>query len=378
VFNSFFLGGFECATGYNRHREWIDQVTATRHDAQLDEDYRLLKSVGIAAAREGVRWPLIQTRFGYDFSTLDRLIHASRENGIELIYDLFHFGYPEGLDPFSDTFADYFADYCAAVARRVASQADGPCYFTPVNEPSFFSWAAGEVGLFAPHAKGRGSELKARLVGTAIRGVRAIRDVCPGARIVNVDPVCRVVAPEGRPDLAEAAENFNENVVFQSWDMLAGRTQPELGGSPEVLDIVGVNYYWTNQWALGMPEVPLAEDDPRYCELGDLVRKLADRYDRPLLIAETGHVGDKRSSWMETLTRQIELLLETGVPLVGVCLYPILGMPEWHDQTVWTRMGLWDLVKQNGHLRRVCHEPMLAALRRSQERLSKWTLVRTS
>ena len=31
-------------------------------------------------------------------------------------------------------------------------------------------------------------------------------------------------------------------------DMLAGRLMPELGGSRDWLDIVGINYYWTNQW----------------------------------------------------------------------------------------------------------------------------------
>ena len=29
MFNSYFLGGFECATGFNREGEWIDLVAAT-------------------------------------------------------------------------------------------------------------------------------------------------------------------------------------------------------------------------------------------------------------------------------------------------------------------------------------------------------------
>ncbi len=32
MFKSFFLAGFECATGYNLHREWIDQIEATQHE----------------------------------------------------------------------------------------------------------------------------------------------------------------------------------------------------------------------------------------------------------------------------------------------------------------------------------------------------------
>lgn len=371
MFNSFFIAGFECATGYNRHGEWIDQVAATRHDVQMDEDYRLLAAVGIRAAREGIRWPLVEKKSHHDFSTVDLVVRAARRRGIEIIYDLFHFGYPQDVDFFAPQFPDRFADYCTAVARRIAAQSDGPHYFTPINEPSYFAWAAGDMGLFAPYFKGRGAELKVHLVAAAIRAVRAIRDVCPDARFINVDPLCRVVAPPNRPDLDAAADSFNNNVVFESWDMMAGRLHPELGGSPDVLDIVGINYYWTNQWALDRPETPLSEDDPRYSRLSNLVASVATRYPNELLVTETGHVDHLRSGWMESVAEEAETLLEQGAPLRGVCLYPILGMPEWHDRSLWTRMGLWDLVRMNGHLERVCHGPMLDSLQKAQLRLEK-------
>jgi hypothetical protein len=53
-----------------------------------------------------------------------------------------------------------------------------------------------------------------------------------------------------------------------------------------------------------------------------------------------------------------------GVPLRGVCLYPILGMPEWHDPDIWTPMGLWDPVCHRDPCgdRLLC-EPMAEALR---------------
>src|SRR5205085_10102931 len=111
--------------------------------------------------------------------------------------------------------------------------------------------------------RGRGPELKLQLARAAIAGVDAIRDVCPEATVVSVDALCRVVPPADRPDLADAARAFNDGAVFESWDMLAGRLHPELGGSRAHLGTVGVNYYWTNQWELGRDGIPLAEDDPR-------------------------------------------------------------------------------------------------------------------
>jgi beta-glucosidase/6-phospho-beta-glucosidase/beta-galactosidase len=362
VFRSFFFAGFECATGYNRHGQWIDQIAATQHDRFAREDYRLLRECGLMAARDGVRWPLIDRGGRYDFSSLRPRLEAAREHDVEVIWDLFHYGYPDDLDLFSEAFPRRFAEYCHAAARYISARTDGVCYFTPINEPSFFSWAAGDAGLFAPHRTGRAWDLKVNLACAAIHGIDAIRDACPDARIVNVDPICRVVAPPDRPDLEDAAYQFNTDLVFQSWDMICGRILPELGGSREHLDIPGINYYWTNQWDITTVGTPLEPDDPRAVPLRDLVRTIWERYGGDLLITETAHRDEMRPVWVRELAGECEALLDEGVPLRGVCLYPILGMPEWHTPDEWTRMGLWDLVPQSPTLGRVLCEPMWKAL----------------
>ena len=42
MFKSFYMAGFECATGVNAHGQWIDQIEATEHDRFADEDYARL------------------------------------------------------------------------------------------------------------------------------------------------------------------------------------------------------------------------------------------------------------------------------------------------------------------------------------------------
>jgi hypothetical protein len=370
VFRSFFLAGFECATGWNAHGQWIDQIAATQHDLHADADYAGLRSVGIEAVREGVRWPLVDRGGRYDFEPLRPFLEAARRHRIGPIWDLFHFGYPRGCDPFADGFAARFADYCYAVARHVARESEGPWWFTPVNEPSYFAWAAGDAALFAPHARGRGFELKLQLARAGLRGVEALRAACPEAGIVSVDSLCHVVAPVDRPDLAAEARAWNEDIVFQSLDFLSGRI-PDLGGSREALGVVGLNYYWTNQWELGRPEAPLAESDPRHVPLRELVRKAWERYGGDVMLSETGHAGAGRAPWLAQVAREAEQLLDQGVTLGGVCLYPILGMPEWHDRERWTRMGLWDLAPDGHALRRDLHEPMRDQLRLAARRLER-------
>lgn len=371
MFNSFFLAGFECATGYNVQRQWMDQLAATQHDRFGFEDYRLLRRAGIRAAREGIRWPLVDRNGGYDFSTVRPFINASRAHEVEVIWDLFHYGYPGDVDLFSERFPERFADYCYAIARYIGNRTEGVCYFTPVNEPSYFAWAGGQVGVFSPHERHRGPELKRCLARAAIRGIEAIWAACPHARIVNADPLCRVVPPEEHPELLPAAEGFNQGAVFESWDMLCGRLHPELGGSRSHLDIVGINYYWTNQWELTREGIPLPDDDPRRAPFRELVRSVWDRYGGDVMVTETSHVDEKRPLWLRELTGECEALLEEGVPLQGVCLYPILGMPEWHAPEVWTRMGLWDLVDEEGRLCRVPYAPMHGALREASRRLER-------
>ena len=365
MFRSFFFAGFECATGYNAKGDWIDQVAATYHDKHADADYRLLSEVGIFASREAVRWPLVDQGNGhYDFSSVNPFLEASRKYNIEVVWDLFHYGYPSDIDLFGEEFPKRFADYCYAAAKHVCQNSEGICYFTPVNEPSFFAWAGGHVGRFAPHCIGKGVELKRALIRAAIHGIDAIHSAVPKARIVNVDPLCHVHPANDSPEAQRDADWFNENAVLESWDMLCGRKHPELGGTRAHLDIVGMNYYWTNQWIHGCDEQPLADEDPRRVSLRDLVKKVHTRYGGDILITETAHVDDMRPRWLKHVADEVEALLQDGVPLRGVCLYPILGMPEWHDPERWTQMGLWEVCCDGGE-RKIC-EPMLHALRKAQ------------
>ena len=75
--------------------------------------------------REGARWNFIDrrgagaSRTRYDFRPLRPFLEAALQTGITVIWDLFHYGYPDDLDPFSGEFVRRFADYCYAVARYI-------------------------------------------------------------------------------------------------------------------------------------------------------------------------------------------------------------------------------------------------------------------
>lgn len=203
---------------------------------------------GIRTVRDGIRWHLIERTPGhYDFSSVLPMVRAAHDAGVQVIWDLCHYGLPDDLDIFSTGFVRRFAELARAFARLLTSETDAVPFVAPINEMSFFAWAGGEVAYFNPFVEGRAYELKAQLVRAAIAATEAVWEVHPGARIVHTDPVIHVHADPERPWDRPEAEAYTRS-QYDSWDMLAGRHHPEVGGHPRYLDIVGVNYYPHNQW----------------------------------------------------------------------------------------------------------------------------------
>jgi beta-glucosidase/6-phospho-beta-glucosidase/beta-galactosidase len=373
LFRTFWMAGFESACHINSAGHRLDMIAATQHDRQVDDDYRRLLSVGIRSVRDTVRWHLIERRPGeYDFASLDPMVAAAERHGLQVIWDLCHYGWPDGLDLLAPAFVDRFAAFCRAVARYFRDRSDSVPFYTPMNEISFFAWAAGEVGWFYPFAKGRGGEVKRQLVRATIAGIEALWEVDPRARIVTVEPVIHVVPPRGRLDFAAEAAGYRAS-QFEAWDLLAGRQEPGLGGAERYLDVIGVNFYHDNEWEHpGGRKIAwhIEPRDPRWMPFRWLVAEAYHRYRRPIFVAETSHVGVGRAAWIREMTGEIAAALDNGIPIEGVCLYPIIDRFEWTDPTHWHNSGLWDFVREpDGTFRRVLNPEYGDELCRCQERL---------
>ncbi len=374
LFGSFFLGGFECSMQQTLDGTRLDLIQMTQHDRLAREDYRLCRAAGVRAVREAARWPHIDREGKLDVSEVRELARIGREEGVVQVWDLMHYGYPDDLDPATDAFLDRFRAYAVAVARAVREETEGPLYLTPVNEISYYAWAGGHVGYMAPFWHERGGELKRRLVRASIAATDAVwAEVDPDAVIVNVDPLIRQHPPEGREDLREQTDHFNRHVVTEAFDMLAGRLEPELGGSRRHLGIVGLNYYACNQWTLPTEEQPqtfLTREAAGWITLHDELVELEGRYGGPLLLAETGDAGRGRMGWLEYLTAEVAEARRLGADVQGICLYPVVTSPDWEDPTAFFDGGLFDVVpEEDGTLRRVLDPAVAGALRTAQAHL---------
>ena len=341
-------------------------MASTCHDTFVERDYRRLAARGIYTCRDGVRWHLIEKAPGqYDFSSVVPMLHAARKTGMQVIWDLCHYGWPDGIDIFSAEWIHRFRKFSAATARVIGQETEGAAYFCPINEISFFSWAAADVGIFAPFEKNRGCELKKQLVRATIESIEAVRNEVPTARIVHVDPVINVVTDPGTSPIARAAARAHCNAQYEAWDMLSGRITPELGGSPKYLDIIGCNYYVHNQWVHGGP--PIERTDRRYRPLWRLLKDVWERYRRPLFLAETGIEDERRPEWLRYVCDEVATAILTGIPVEGICLYPIVNHPGWADDRH-CHNGMWDYCNETGH--REIYTPLADELSLQQARFA--------
>lgn len=345
LFQSFFIGGFECSTHRRNDGERLDVTAGTGHDVNAEADYRMLAQHGIRTVRDGLRWHLIETTPGhYEWSSFLPMLRAARDAGTQVIWDIAHYGWPDDLDIWSPAFIDRFARFAGAAADVVRSETETVPFYIPVNEMSFWAWAGGDTGYISPNATGRGPELKSILVRATMAAIEAIRAVEPRARFVCAEPTIHVIPRSGRFEDQRAAKSYTL-AQFEALDMLSGRARPELGGKPDYVDVVGINYYLHNQWVDG--DLPVAVDHPQYRPFHAMLADFYERYRRPIFVAETGIEGDLRPAWLRIMANEVAAAIRSGVPVEGLCLYPITDYPGWDDDRH-CPTGLFGYVEEGG------------------------------
>jgi len=368
LFQSFFQGGFECSTHRERDGRRLDVTRSTGHDVKAEDDYRMLAELGIRTIRDGLRWHLIDggRAHPFDWSSFKPMLEAAEKAGVEVLWDLLHFGWPDHIDVFHDDFPKRFAEFSAAAVVVIKEMTGRAPTVTPVNEISFLSWGGGDHALFNPMTRGRGDELKRQLVRASIAAIEAVWSVDPDIRVTHTDPAINVVPFPGKAHTKKLAKERTE-AQFQAWDMISGRLLPELGGKPEYLGILGVNYYCHNQWLVNGPPLEWQTAQDGYTQPRELFARVHQRYGRPLYISETGIEADLRPKWFSYICTEVYEAMAMGVPIHGICLYPVMNHPGWVDDRHCPN-GLIDYDPKT--MRRWPDAPLLDELKRQQAKFA--------
>jgi len=346
-FQSFWMGGFECSDKINCHGQRVDILSETEHIAHIRNDYELLKQRGITTVREGIRWSIVESKpYCYDFGVVKFMMETAQELGIQQIWDICHFGFPDDLSPLHPQFTNRFVSLCRAFVNFFVQHfGKKELIVTPINEVSFLSWLGGEAAGTVPFCKNEAWNIKYKLMHAYIESIKCMKEIHPELKILTTEPLVNIV-----PDLESSDTEIKEARAvhrhqFQVLDMLTGKMCPELGGKPGLIDIVGLNFYYNNQWIYKQPVfLPWANEfnDLRWRSLHTLLQEVHERYSYPIILAETSHPGIDRAKWIRYITQECAHVIENGLPFFGICIYPIIDRPDWDDLNNWHHAGLWD------------------------------------
>jgi hypothetical protein len=313
-FRSYWMGGYECADHLNCFGHRVDFLNITGHLDNINEDYQSLSLLNIKTVREGIRWSQVEKQpYIYDWSAVETMMMAAKEHGIQQIWDICHFGFPDDLTPLHPMFARRFTALCVAFVKFYRTlDRDTEIILTPINEVSFLSWLGGDVRGTVPYCTKNGWEVKYALMRAYIEAVAAIRSIDGKILIMPTEPLVNMVPP-----LSPTAEEIvnaatAHEAQFEVLDILSGRMCPELGGKPEYIDIIGANYYYNNQWITTTLEfLPWANEnnDPRWAPLSELLENIYRRYNKPVVLSETSHPGEDRPAWISFVNDECNKLL---------------------------------------------------------------------
>ncbi len=359
-FASFFQAGFECSSHRRKDGVRLDLIRATSHDRHVFNDYRQCAELGIRTIRDGLRWHLIEKGPGqYDWSSWMPALEAAEQLGLQIIWDLFHYGSPDHVDQGGPDFPARFADFALAALEARQSVSRSPAAICPLNEINFICWAV-ETGYFPPVGPRQKGWLKRQLVAAWIAAASAIRERWPDTTIVGAEPLIHVAPHDNRRPTVRAAEE-NRGGMFEAYDWITGTAEPQLGGNRAMIDVIGLNYYPHNQWYWRGPTIPMGHHE--YRPLADMLVEVAERYGKPLFLSETGAEGSARPAWLHYVCDEVREALGRGAAVEGICIYPVTAYPGW-DNSRHCEVGLFSTIGSDGE--RNVYKPLYEELERQR------------
>jgi hypothetical protein len=88
-----------------------------------------------------------------------------------------------------------------------------------------------------------------------------------------------------------------------------------------------------------------------------------ERFRKPLFISETGCERSPRPAWLHYVCSEVREAQARGVPIEGICIYPVTSFPGWADSRH-AEVGLFSTPHSDG--KRRVYEPLARELERQQ------------
>lgn len=321
-----------------------DELEKTKHYERWRDDFRILKELGIHHLRYGP--PYFSTHIGsgkYDWTFTDEVFGALKDQGVNVIADLCHFGVPDWVGDFQNPdWPELFAEYAMAFAGRFPWIR----FYTPVNEIFIAATFSAQFGWWNERLATDRAFVTAlkHLCRANLLAMHAILKMRPGAIFIQSEST-QYFHADG-PDCEEQARVFNEkrflsfdltygyhvNATMYEYLLDNGMTRDEyhwfLQHHLKSRCVMGNDYYATNENMVHRDgSLSLAGEIFGYYPI---THQYFARYRLPVMHTETNGLGGQQAvEWLRKEWANVHRLRQDGVPLVGFTWYSLQDQVDW-------------------------------------------------
>jgi beta-glucosidase/6-phospho-beta-glucosidase/beta-galactosidase len=343
----------------------VDSMIKCGHDRLWREDFELLKEMGIQFLRYGTPYYQIHRAPGlFDWDFTDVTFGKLREDGVEAIADLCHFGVPDWLGDFQNPdFPEHFAEFAGAFAARFPWVR----LYTPVNEILIAAKFSAEYGWWNERLRSQQAFVTAikHLCRANLLAMEAILAVRPDAVFVQAesleyfhaeDPTCFTgcrLLNDKRFLPMDLTYGHPVSATMRDFLLANGFTAQDFSWFAEHRArgtcVIGADYYEGNEH-LVCADGAVRQSGPLF-GLYVLARQYVERYGLPLMHTET-NMGEPRSvEWLRKEWAHMLRLKQDGVPVVGFTWYSLTDQVDWctalrEDAGRVNSLGLYDLERK--------------------------------
>lgn len=327
---------------------------AVDHWNRYEEDFDIMKSLGLNAYRFSVEWSRVEPEPGkYDASALAHylaMVKALKVRGITPLVTLHHFTDPIWLEDHGGWHGRQVASRFASFAEKVASEfGDEVEYYCTINEPGSY--------LLMRYLGGGAWPEWPKIEMNLARGYKYLRNVVKAHKLAR--KAIKAISPSAQVGLAHAVINHQ----LGRRDPISWLAKKQLDYIPDTyllsrlkhdIDFIGVNYYmrmivkagashpqnWALKWNGRDPQNDMGWGIyPR--GIYNVTQKLK-RYNLPILILENG-TPDASDKWRAEFIRDhvAELMRSyaDGADIRGYFYWSLLDNYEW-SEGFWPKFGL--------------------------------------
>jgi beta-glucosidase/6-phospho-beta-glucosidase/beta-galactosidase len=340
----------------------IDEMEKAHHYKRWEEDFMLVKEIGIDFLRYGP--PYYKTHIApgkYDWDFTDITFEKLRELNICPIVDLCHFGVPDWMGNFQNPeFPELFAEYAKAFAQRFPYIQ----YYTPVNEIFIAATFSAQYGWWNERLSSDKNFVTAlkHLCKANVLAMRAIVEVQPEAIFIQsesseyfhaADPSAETLAfflNQKRFLALDLTYGYRITATMYEYLLDNGMTKEEYhwfaDNQLKLRCIMGNDYYATNEHIIRADGTMEASGEVFGYYL--ITQQYFRRYRLPVMHTETNIKMPWSVYWLQKQFANVHRLKNDGVPIIGFTWYSLIHQVDWDsalrkDDGVINELGLYDM-----------------------------------